>query len=205
MRQNKLIRIGITGGMGAGKSTVAQLLQEQGLLVIDADMVARDVLELYPEVSDYIRQTHGDEYFREDGSLDRRRFGQMIFQDPAALKAYEKVILPLVVNEVRERFEYIEDATDDEYAVLDAPLLFQVREAEVYDVAVTVEMPEELQIRRAMERDGLSEAEVRSRILRQMSRQEREALADYVIVNDGTLDELKDKTLKVWEEIRHRG
>ncbi len=205
MRQNKLIRIGITGGMGAGKSTVAQLLQEQGLLVIDADMVARDVLELYPEVSDYIRKTHGDEYFREDGSLDRRRFGQMIFRDPAALKAYEKVILPLVVNEVRERFEYIEDATDDEYAVLDAPLLFQVREAEVYDVAVTVEMPEELQIRRAMERDGLSEAEVRSRILRQMSRQEREALADYVIVNDGTLDELKDKTLKVWEEIRHRG
>ena len=74
MRQNKLIRIGITGGMGAGKTTVANIFETQGLLVVDADMVSRDVLELYPQVHDYIRQTYGDKFFRPDGNLDRRNF-----------------------------------------------------------------------------------------------------------------------------------
>ena len=205
MRQNKLIRIGITGGMAAGKTTVAELLEEAGLLVIDADMVSRDVLEVYPEVFDYIRQTYGEAYFLPDGSLDRRKFGQMIFNDPAALAAYEAVIMPFIVAEIKERFSFIGEATEDEFAVLDAPLLFQVRDQDVYDIAITVELPEELQLSRAMARDGLSEEAVINRISRQLSRQEREDLADYVIVNAGTIEELKQETLKVLEQIRSRG
>lgn len=205
MRQNKLVRIGITGGMAAGKTTVADLMAEAGLLVVDADMVSRDVLDVYPEVPDYIRQTYGEDYFLADGSLDRRKFGQMIFSDPAALAAYEAVIMPFIIAEIKERFSFIAEATDDEFAVLDAPLLFQGPNEDVYDVAVTVEMPLELQVRRAMARDGLSEAAVLTRISRQLSRQERENRADYVIVNDGTLEELNEKVLKVLEQIRQRG
>lgn len=205
MRQNKLIRIGITGGMGAGKTTVADFFEAQGLLVVNADMIARDVLDLYPQVLEYIRQTYGEKFFRPDGSLDRRSFGQMIFSDPVALARYEAVIMPFILEEVKERLAYIEAVTEDEYAVLDAPLLFQVRDEDVYDVAITVEMPQELQLRRVMERDGLSEEEVLNRLSRQMSRQEREALADYVIVNDGSLAELEEKARQVLDQIRQRG
>ncbi|KAF5063065.1 dephospho-CoA kinase [Proteiniclasticum sp. QWL-01] len=205
MRQNKLIRIGVTGGMGAGKSTVAGYLEEAGLLVIDADMVSRDVMELYPEVHDYIRKTYGEEYFLPNGDLDRRRFGRRVFPDPQALAEYEAVIMPFIVGEIKERFDYIDDATEDEYAVLDAPLLFAVRDFDVFDISITVEMPRELQIERAMERDSLTRTEVEDRLNRQMSREQREALADYVIINDGSLEELKDKTLAVFELIKQRG
>lgn len=205
MRQNKLVRIGITGGMGAGKTTVANIFETQGLLVVDADMVSRDVLELYPQVHDYIRQTYGDKFFRPDGNLDRRSFAQVIFRDPKALAEYERVIMPFILDEIKERFAFIEEATDDEFAVLDAPLLFQVRDQDIYDMAVTVEMPRELQTRRVMERDGLSEEEVLIRLGRQMTRQEREDLADYVIVNDGSLAELEEKARQVLDEIKHRG
>lgn len=205
MRHNRIIRIGITGGMGAGKSTVAEVFERAGLLVVDADMVARDVLALYEEVNDYIRKTYGEEYFLPDGSLDRRRFGRRIFSDEKALAEYEKVIMPFIIDEIRERFEYISEATEDSFAVLDAPLLFDVREADVYDVAVTVEMPLEMQIERVMERDSLSRQEVLDRISRQMTRAEREALADHVIVNDGSVEELEAKARKVLAEIRKKG
>ncbi len=205
MRRNKIIRIGITRGMGAGKSTVAEIFERAGLLVVDADMVSRDVLALYEEVNDYIRRTYGEEYFLPDGSLDRRRFGRRIFADEKALAEYEKVIMPFIIEEIRERFEYISDATEDSYAVLDAPLLFDVREADVYDVAVTVEMPLEMQIERVMERDSLSRQEVLDRISRQMTRAERETLADYVIVNDGSLEELEARALEVLADIRAKG
>lgn len=204
MRQNKLIRIGITGGMGAGKTTVTRLYEEADILAIDADMVSRDVLEEYPEVHDYIRATYGEEYFLPNGDLDRRAFGRRVFSDPKALASYEAVIMPFIIYEIKERFNYIEDATEDEYAVLDAPLLFQVKEADVYDVSITVEMDEELTIERVMERDGLDREEVIARISQQMPRAQREELADYVIINNGTVEELKEKALQVLAEIRQR-
>ena len=202
MRQNKLTRIGVTGGMGAGKSTVAAIFEAAGLLVIDADMVSRDVLEEYPEVHDYIRRTYGDDYFLENGDLDRRSFGRRIFPDAEALAQYQAVIMPFIVREIKERFAYIEEVTEDDYAVLDAPLLFQVRDYDVYDVAITVEMPRDLQIRRIIDRDQLSTEEVEARLARQMTQGEREALADYVIYNDGAPEELRAKAMKVLEQIR---
>lgn len=205
MRQNKLKRIGITGGIGAGKTTVAEIFDKAGLLVVDADMVSRDVLELYPEIANYIRRCYQEEYFRADGSLDRRKFGKMVFSDPAALADYEKVIMPCIVDEINERFAFIEEATEDEFAVLDAPLLFEVGEEPVHDVAITVEMPLDLQIQRVMARDGLSETDVVNRIQRQRSRAQRESLSDYVIVNDGSLEELTNKALQILDEIKHRG
>ena len=205
MRQNKLTRIGITGGMGAGKSTVSRIFEESGLLVIDADMVSRDVLEEYPEVHDYIRKTFGDEYFLENGDLDRRKFGRRIFPDERALAQYQEVIMPFIVAEIKERFDYIRDATDDEYAVVDAPLLFQVRDYDIYDVAVTVEMPRDIQIQRVMERDDLSTEEVEGRLARQMSQEEREELADYVILNDGSVEDLQKKAEAVLAQINARG
>jgi len=205
MRQNKLIRIGITGGMGAGKTTVTRLYEEADILAIDADMVSRDVLEEYPEVHDYIRATYGEEYFLPNGDLDRRAFGRRVFSDPKALAEYEAAIMPFIIYEIKERFNYIDDATEDEYAVLDAPLLFQVREHDVYDVSITVEMDEELTIERVMERDGLDREEVIARISQQMPRTQREELADYIITNNGTVEELKEKALKVLDEIRRKG
>lgn len=205
MRQNKLIRIGITGGMGAGKTTVTRLFEEAGLLSIDADMVSRDVLEEYPEVHDYIRANYGEEYFLPNGDLDRRKFGRRVFPDPDALARYEAVIMPFIIYEIKERFNYIEEATEDEFAVLDAPLLFQVRAHDVFDVSITVEMDEELEIERVMERDGLDREEVVARLSRQMTRAQREELADYIITNNGTVEELKEKALAVLAEIRQRG
>lgn len=205
MRQNKLIRIGITGGMGAGKTTVTRLFEEAGLLSIDADMVSRDVLEEYPEVHDYIRANYGEEYFLPNGDLDRRKFGRRVFPDPDALVRYEAVIMPFIIYEIKERFNYIEEATEDEFAVLDAPLLFQVRAHDVFDVSITVEMDEELEIERVMERDGLDREEVVARLSRQMTRAQREELADYIITNNGTVEELKEKALAVLAEIRQRG
>lgn len=205
MRQNKLIRIGITGGMGAGKTTVTRLFEEAGLLSIDADMVSRDVLEEYPEVHDYIRANYGEEYFLPNGDLDRRKFGRRVFPDPDALARYEAVIMPFIIYEIKERFNYIEEATEDEFAVLDAPLLFQVRAHDVFDVSITVEMDEELEIERVMERDGLDREEVVARLSRQMTRAQREELADYIITNNGTVEELEEKALAVLAEIRQRG
>ena len=113
--------------------------------------------------------------------------------------------MPLIIDEIRERFAYIEDATEDSFAVLDAPLLFDVRESDVYDVSITVEMPLEMQIERVMERDSLSRQEVLDRISRQMTRAERESRADYVIINDGSIEELEQKALKVLSLILRKG
>lgn len=196
----RLLRLGVTGGMGAGKSTVTGFLKEAGLPVINSDEVAREILEKHPEVMDYIKSEYGREVLLADGSLDRKAFGRKIFADEAALSRYEAVIMPHILSDIQETFLILE-AQEIPLAVLEAPILFEVAK-DLVDVAITVEILPDLQIQRIMDRDGLSRQEVTDRLKRQMTWQQRVELADYVIWNDGNLEDLKQATLGVLASIR---
>ncbi|PKK38828.1 Dephospho-CoA kinase [Clostridiaceae bacterium JG1575] len=205
MRQNKLKVLGITGGMGAGKSTVSHRLEEKGLLVVDADMVVSDVLEEVPEVSGYIKEQWGEAAFDDKGRLDRRSFARLLFQDEEKLRAYEAFLFPILIEEIKDRLGFIEEVTEDEWAVLDAPLLFRAPKQGLYDVSITVEAPEALALARIKARGDLSEEEAKERMLLQMTMDERKERADYVIENTGSLKQLEEAVDRLLEEINQRG
>ena len=197
-----MLKIGLTGGIGSGKSTAAALIREAGYPVIDSDQIARAVLDIYPEIKEYIRREYGEDFVK-DGQLDRRKLAGVVFKDPAKLKAYQCVIMPYIILEIRSRLDTLERA-GAEMAFIDAPLLFEEAGRLPVDCAVLVDVPEAVQIQRVKGRDNLTEAEIRQRMDRQMSRAEKLKLADYVLSNDGTLDDLKGETKKLLRELLRR-
>ena len=104
-----MLKIGLTGGIGSGKSTAAALIREAGYPVIDSDQIARAVLDIYPEIKEYIRREYGEDFVK-DGQLDRRKLAGVVFKDPAKLKAYQCVIMPYIILEIRSRLDALEQA-----------------------------------------------------------------------------------------------
>ena len=184
--QNTPLRIGLTGGIGSGKSTVSQMLQERGAAVIDADAIARSVTAAQGSAMAAIAKTFGPDFITADGALDRERMRSHIFSQPQAKQALEAIIHPLVAQETQRQAQ---DAVSKGHhtLVFDVPLLVEAGErwrAQV-DRILVVDCSEETQIQRVMARSGLSRAAVQSIIAAQASRLQKLATADWVIENDG--------------------
>lgn len=190
-----MVKIGLTGGIATGKTTISRHLSSLGIKVIDADAVAREVLDLYPEILQYLKKTYGDRVFR-DGKLDRKALGRIIFESDEERRKYLDVIMPRIRAEIEKRLK-------EKYAfiVLDAPLLFEENFHKDVDVTITVYADENVQLERLMARDGYTEDDARRRIRSQMDLQEKIKLSTYVINNSGKLeDTLKDLT-KILERL----
>ena len=179
-----MVKIGLTGGIATGKTTVSKYLQSLGIKVIDADVIAREVLALYPEIMDYLEENYGDRVIKE-GKLDRKALGKIIFQSDEDRRKYLQVIMPRIRQEIEKRLE----ESTEEITVLDAPLLFEEGFHKDVDLTITVYADESVQLQRLRERDGYTEEEARNRINAQMSLKEKMNLSTFVLNNSGSLED----------------
>ena len=196
-----MLKIGLTGGIGSGKSEVSKRLAARGAVVIDADRMAREVVEPGTPGLARVVAAFGDGVLRPDGSLDREKLGGIVFADPDRLATLNAIVHPLV----GERVAALQSqAPDDAIVVYDVPLLAENKLAPMYDVVIVVDTPDDVRIARLAEHRGMPEHDARARIAAQAGREERLAIADIVIPNDGSLDELEARVTDVWAELRNR-
>jgi dephospho-CoA kinase len=189
-----MLIVGLTGGIGAGKSTVANMFAQLGALTIDADQLARQAIEKGSPGFDEVVSTFGNEIL-SDGEIDRQRLGTIVFKDAAKRKQLEAIVHPRVQEALANK---IKGLSPGDILVYEIPLLAETGSAKKFDYVITVESDIENRLDRLFER-GLEEDEAQRRIDAQASQSEREAVADYVIVNDGERADLFGEVAKVWE------
>ena len=193
------MRVGLTGGVAAGKSTVSALLAELGAVVVDADLLAREVVAPGTEGLAEVVAAFGPDVLTDEGALDRAALGAVVFADPARRRTLEGIIHP----RVRARAAALEaQAPDGAIVVHDIPLLAETGQAASFDAVIVVDVPEETQVERMTRERGLSAEEARSRIAAQATRAERLAVATYVVENTGSLDDLRSRVTEVYEALR---
>jgi dephospho-CoA kinase len=196
-----VLRVGLTGGIASGKSEVSRRLADRGAVVIDADLLAREVVEPGTDGLKEIVAAFGTDVLDADGALDRAAMGRLVFGDAEARKRLESIIHP----RVRARAAEIEAAADDAAIVVhDIPLLVETGQADRFDVVLVVDVPPEVQVERLVTQRGMSEDEARARIGSQASRDDRLAVADLVAGNAGSLAELDDRIEAVWADLIRR-
>jgi dephospho-CoA kinase len=189
--------VGLTGGIGTGKSTVSAMLRELGATVIDADEATRAVQARGSEGLRRLVEEFGTGILTPDGELDRARLAEIAFADPAARERLNGIVHPLVREWMAERQrEAVE--RDDPVVVLDIPLLFEARGAGAFETVLLVYAPEAVQVERLVAQRGMPEAQARARIAAQMPIEEKRRLATHVIENTGTLAELRTRVERAW-------
>ena len=192
-----MVRVGLTGGIASGKSMVAEELAARGAVIIDADLLAREVVEPGTPALAAIIDRFGPEVVR-DGQLDRARLAQIVFADPLARNDLERIVHPAV----RARAAELERAAGDAAVVVHViALLVETGQHQGFDLVVTVDADHETQIQRLMLRDGFSRAEAESRIAAQASREDRKRAADVVLDNTGSLAQLREQIDALWAEL----
>lgn len=197
------MRVGLTGGIASGKSTVSAMLAELGAVVIDADALAREVVAKGTPGLAAVVARFGEDVLTPDGDLDRPRLGELVFADEVARKQLEAIVHPLVF----ERSVELERAASPERLVIhDIPLLAESGRAAApdkggFDAVIVVDAPQDLQVQRMTEERGWSQDQARSRIAAQASRPDRLAIATYVIENAGTREDLRQRVAEVFENL----
>ncbi|NLM70068.1 MAG: dephospho-CoA kinase [Firmicutes bacterium] len=189
---------GLTGSIATGKSTVAAMLRELGAVVLDADQIAREVVAVGEPGWKQVAEAFPD-VIGEDGTIDRRKLGRLVFADAQQRRKLEAIIHPLVFERIKTQGQLLEQ--DNQIVFADIPLLYETNSHTWLDWVVVVYVPQEVQLRRLIQRDKLSEAEAWSRIQAQMSIEEKRKLADYVIDNSGSLAETKVQVDRLWHQI----
>ncbi|MFE5965237.1 dephospho-CoA kinase [Streptomyces sp. NPDC056463] len=196
-----MLKVGLTGGIGAGKSEVSRLLVSYGAVLIDADKIAREVVEPGTPGLAAVVEAFGAEILTGEGGLDRPKLGSIVFADPDRLATLNAIVHPLVGARSAE----LESAAGpDDVVVHDVPLLAENGLAPLYDLVVVVDASPETQLDRLVRLRGMAESEARARMAAQATRAQRRAIAGLVIDNDGPLDALEPQVRKVWDELTRR-
>jgi dephospho-CoA kinase len=192
-----MVRVGLTGGIASGKSIVAAELAAHGAVIIDADVLAREVVEPGTPALGAILDRFGMQVLK-NGQLDRSRLAEIVFADPIARRDLERIVHPAV----RARAAELERAAGDAAVVVHViPLLVETGQHEDFDLVVTVDADHETQVQRVMARSGFTRAEAESRISAQASREERMRAADVVVYNTGSMTQLKQQIDALWTEL----
>lgn len=191
-----MYRIGLTGGIGSGKSTISAYLRELGYQVVDADQVAREVIDIYPEILEFIRSEFGQGFFGEDGKLNRRKLGDYLFRNRDKLAEYEAVILPLIKKETFDRMDRLEKGGAS-VCFLDAPTLIEAGMHKLMDANILVWVDRETQIRRVAKRDSMELGQIMGRISCQMDLDKKKDMVDFVVDNSKGLDEAKREVREI--------
>jgi dephospho-CoA kinase len=192
-----MLMVGLTGGMGSGKSAVAARLSELGALVVDSDRLARDVVAAGTDGLAEVVEAFGPDVLTETGELDRAAIARIVFADAAKRQQLERIIHPRVRDGV---VRFVSAAPPDAIVVNDVPLLVESGMAKTYDLVIVVLASERTRIDRLARDRGVSQDEARARFAAQASDEERRAVADIVIDNDGTLDELRAAVDAAWRD-----
>jgi len=198
-----MLKVGLTGNIAAGKSTVAEVWRSLGATVVDADELARRAVDPGTPAFSAIAAEWGDEVVEPDGGLDRAALRRIVFADPAARERLEQIVHPAVAG-LREELYREAEARGEPVIVADIPLLFEVGLVDEFDVVVLVDAPEETRLARLVGDRGLDPSEAQKMIASQMSSALKRARADYVIENEGTLGEVRRRAREVWQELERR-
>ncbi|NUK54317.1 dephospho-CoA kinase [Streptomyces lunaelactis] len=196
-----MLKVGLTGGIGAGKSEVSRLLESYGAVLIDADKIAREVVEPGTPGLAAVVEAFGPEILNPDGTLDRPKLGSIVFSDPERLATLNTIVHPLVGA---RSMELEGMAGPDAVVIHDVPLLAENKLAGLYDLVVVVDASPETQLDRLVRLRGMAESEARARMAAQATREQRRAIADLVIDNNGPLEDLEPQVRKVWAELTQR-
>lgn len=197
-----MLLVGLTGGIGAGKSTVARLLEERGAAVFDADALAHQAIEPGTPGHDAVVERFGADVLAPGGEVDREALASIVFSDPAARRDLEAIVHPEVRRLFADACEVHRDT--DHVVVFSAPLLVETGMHTAFDVLVVVSTPVETQVERLLRDRGMSEAQVRARIDAQAPLEDKAAVADVIVDNDGTVEELGGQVDELWAELRER-
>ncbi|MGA0432646.1 MAG: dephospho-CoA kinase [Luminiphilus sp.] len=184
-----MLRVGITGGIGSGKTALTDWLAQQGITVVDADLAARVVVAPGQPALAEIAAAFGNSYLLPDGQLDRAALRELVFADADKRRTLETITHPRIREELVRQLS----AANSPYAVLSSPLLLESGQSDLVDVSVVVDVPEDMQIARTMERDGNDQTLVEGIMAAQLGRETRKSRADIVIDNSGTLADLHEK------------
>ncbi len=195
-------RVGLTGGVASGKSTVAAMLADLGAVIIDADVLAREVVQHGTPGLDAVVAEFGDGVLAPDGQLDRPAMGRLVFNDASARARLEAIVHPLVHQRV---VELEGQAPDDAVVVHDIPLLAEGGRAGSFEAVIVVDAPPEVQLHRMLEERGWTEEDARSRIAAQATREDRLAIATHVIENTGTREDLRTQVAEVFADVVSAG
>lgn len=174
------LKVGITGGIGSGKSYVAKMFQKRGVPYYDADTEAKKLMVEHPEIRKGLIEVFGNGVYGSDGELNRTYLGKLVFEDTKKLEKLNAIVHPIVIQHAEEWA----DRQTTPYSLKEAALLFESGSYKKLDYVILVVAPEELKIQRVMDRDGISKKEVLDRMDKQMSDREKEKLADFIIIND---------------------
>ncbi|MBU3176658.1 dephospho-CoA kinase [Clostridium estertheticum] len=185
-----MLKVGITGGIGSGKSTVTNMLKDDGFSIIDADIVAREVFIIYPEIMSNIKSEFGYKFFDSEGELNRKEFGNYIFKSDIRRKKLENIVIPFITKEIHHRIKMCEE-DNCKLCFLDAPTLIENNLHTYMDVTILVWVSSDLQIQRVMLRDDLNLDETMDRIKAQMPIDEKKKFADFIIDNGRSFEDTK--------------
>ncbi|WP_103531045.1 dephospho-CoA kinase [Streptomyces sp. SM11] len=196
-----MLKVGLTGGIGAGKSEVSRLLVEYGAVLIDSDRIAREVVEPGTPGLAAVVEEFGPDVLTAEGTLDRPALGALVFADAERRAALNAIIHPLVGARAAERERA---APEGAVVVHDVPLLAENGLAAFYDLVVVVDASAETQLRRLVTLRGMTESDARARMAAQATREQRRAIADLIVDNDGPLEALRPQVRTVWDELVRR-
>lgn len=195
------MRVGLTGGIASGKSTVSAILSELGAVVIDADRLAREVVAKGTPGLEQVVEAFGPEILTEDGEMDRAAVGRIVFADEQKRRLLERIVHPLVF----ERYAELEAAAPaDAIVVHDVPLLAESGRAAEFDAVIVVDVPHETQVERLRRDRDMAREDAEARIAAQATREQRRAIATYVIENTGTREDLRQRVTEVFEQLQSR-
>lgn len=195
-----MIKVGLTGGIGSGKSTVSKLIAEKGIPVIDADTIAREILILYPEVINNIKTQFGDSFFDNNGLLKRRELGNFVFKSAKETLKLESLTLPFIIKEIFFKIEKY-DSEGAKLCIIDAPTLIETDLYKSMDINILVWVDLNTQIERVIRRDYLNIEDVNIRINSQMPLEDKKKYADFIIDNSGSLENTKEQLENLLSEI----
>jgi len=187
--------IGLTGGIATGKSMVSSLLARHGSALVDADQIAREIVEPGRPALLAIVEAFGSEVLTKDGALDRKKLGEMVFADHEQRKKLEAILHPEIRELMKHRIEELEQRNPEQLIVADIPLLYESGLQSMFKEIIVVYVPRELQIQRLMSRDGLSVDLAEQRLLAQMPIEQKRELADWIIDNSGTSEQTENQVI----------
>lgn len=196
-----MLNVGLTGGIGAGKSEVTKRFAARGATIIDADALAREVVAVGTPGLAAVVAGFGEQMLAGDGSLDREKLAGLVFADDDARQRLNQIVHPLVAERVMELMAAGNARDPDGVMINDVPLIVEAGAADRYDVIVVVDAPVETQLDRLTRLRGMTEADAKARMAKQASREDRRAIADFVIANDGDLAALESQVEHVWTEL----
>lgn len=193
-----MLKIGLTGGVATGKSTVSSILKNLGAEIIDLDIIARQVVERGSPCLERIAECFGKDVLKRDGSLDRKKLGDMVFGEKAKLRQLNSIMHPAMIARVKKKLDRLESESSTRTSVIDAAILIEMGLDRLVDCVWLVWADRETQIRRLAARNGVSRQKAENIIDSQMPMEQKMEVADVVIDNTSTIEALEDKIRKLW-------